>query len=112
MDLNIIELTDAHRFYSAIAGRGSFGHFSDNIEKPARWHTRPNTAAQNMLVEQRDKCAVVDRVEVRIALTGLAALISASNRFQGLPGGFDQAPLRLERKIDIGHDRTEFGPRL
>jgi hypothetical protein len=65
-----------------------------------------------MLIEQRYKCAVVDTVEVGIALTGLAALISASNRFEGLPGGFDQPPLRLERKIDIGHDRTEWGPRL
>jgi hypothetical protein len=89
MDLNIIELTDAHRLYSAIACRGSLGHFIDNIEKPAGWRTGPNTAAQNMLIEQRYKCAVVDTIEVRIALTGLAALISASNRFEGLPGGFD-----------------------
>lgn len=109
MDLNIIDLIDGHRFDSTIACRGSFGHFDDNLEKPAGWRTRPNAAAQNMLIEQRHKCAVLDTVEVGIALTALAALISASNRFEGLPGSFDQPPLRLERKIHIGHDRTDFG---
>src|SRR5689334_16756267 len=110
MNLNIIELIDGYRFDSTVVSRGSFGHFDHNPGKPARWRARSDTAAQEMLIEQRHECAVINPFEMRIALAGLAVLLPASNRFKSLPGGFDQPPLGVGRKVDIGHNRTEVGP--
>jgi hypothetical protein len=106
MDLNVSEFIDPHRFDSMVTFRRGFGHCDDNIRKPARWRTRPDTAAQKMPIEQRYKGAVLDAVEIRIALAALAVSVPASNRFKRLPGGFDQPPLRVGRKVDVGHDRT------
>jgi len=50
-----------------------------------------------MPIEQRHKCAVVDGVEIGIALAALAVSVPAGDRFKGLPGGFDQPPLRVGR---------------
>jgi hypothetical protein len=65
-----------------------------------------------MPIEQRHKGAVLDSVEIGIALATLAVSVSAGNRFKGLSGGFYQPPLRVGRKVDVGHDRTELGLRL
>jgi hypothetical protein len=65
-----------------------------------------------MPIEQRHKGAVLDGVKIGIALAALAVSVPAGNRFKSLPGGFDQPPLRVGRKVDVGHDRTELGLRL
>ena len=61
------------------------------------------------MIEKSDERAIIGSFKIGIVGTGAVIRPTAHNMVEGLPGDFDQQPLRIKGEVYIGHDNHPIG---